>query len=48
MIDEFFSWDWTPGDAINKPLMSDGVDEENDEVEVEAVDDTPTTVRVEV
>lgn len=47
VIDENSSWDWNSGDAINKPLMSYGINEETDEVKVETVDDIPDTVKVE-
>ena len=55
VIDENYAWHWNFGDPINKPLMSYGVEEETDEVEVEAIvdilvkefTDIPDTVEVE-
>lgn len=40
VIDENFPCDQNFGDAINKPLMSYGVEEETDEVEVEDISET--------
>lgn len=37
MIDENYAWDLNSSEAINKPLMGYGVDEETNEVEVEDV-----------
>lgn len=47
VIDKNYSWDWNFGGAINKPLISYGVDEETDEVQVEVVANIPDTSEVE-
>lgn len=46
MINENFAWDWNYGDAINKSLMSYGIDQETDEVEVQVVVDIPDTIKI--
>ena len=46
MIDENYAWDLNPDNAINKPLLSYGFEEETNEVEVEEIVDILVEVKV--